>query len=397
VYPRLVERIPEYLQDRDSYVEIARNLIDGRGYALEPGAGPTLRRMPAYPLFLAGVLAVAGGWPPAVFLSQLGLVAGSALFVYGLGRRESPGAGLAAAAFLGLYPLVLVYTPRYFSEILLTLFMSGGLWCLLRFRETDRTGFLLGAAALFAGAWLTRASVGLVLAGLAVLLAGEPRLAGKRRRLAAAAGMFAALAGTWVAWSWSVAGTPVFGSIWDTRSAVHGLRVMKDPAAERAPRELDHRFIRITGEELDRRVGPADSPTREVRQARESVAIYLEELYADPAGALLAYVRGFFRIFFLTSTPAARVVGGVANFGLALLMAAGAALAARHAAHPVGRYLGMVVGVQFVFQSLVFPMTRYLFPLLPAAAVLAGIGARRTYLRLRTRNRLPRKPATGCA
>jgi hypothetical protein len=112
LYPRLQNRTPFFLQDRDFYADIAANLAAGRGYSLGPEIGnpelgphhSTLRRMPAYPLLLAALDRLAGPDTVALFLVQLGLVLAACAWIYRIGARVDHLTGLLAMLLLGPIP-----------------------------------------------------------------------------------------------------------------------------------------------------------------------------------------------------------------------------------------------------------------------------------------------------
>ena len=342
LYPRLKSRTPFFLQDRDFYADIAANLAAGRGYSLgpevgDPGVGPhhpTLRRMPAYPLLLAALDRLGGPNSATLFLVQLGLVLAACAWIYRIGARIDHLTGLLAMLLLGAYPQVIVYAPRAYSETLLIFFVCGTLYASLRFLEEGRWRHLAAAAVLAGGAWLTRSTVGLWLVPMAVVLLRSDAARGRRLRVAlAAAGIFTVMLAPWVARNWRVSGSFVAGTAWNTRSALTGLRVMTHPWGERYSRELDEMYHAHMQWEIERRIGPVDSAAQEVRESAEWGRLYWEEVRARPVAAILAAVRGFFRIFFQTASLPMRVVIGWFNLMLALLATAGVALAGKEGEH----------------------------------------------------------------
>ena len=342
LYPRLRSLTPFFLQDRDFYADIAANLAAGRGYSLGPEVGnpdlgphhPTLRRMPAYPLLLAGLDRLAGPSPAALFLLQLGLVLAACAWIYRIGARVDHPTGLLAMLLLGAYPQIIVYAPRAYSETLLVFFVCGTLYATLRFLEDGRWGHLAAAAALAGGAWLTRSTVGLWLVPVAVLLLRSDAARGRRLKLAlAAAGLFALLLAPWVVRNWRASDSFVPGTTWNTRSALAGLRVMTQPLGERFSRRLDETSHLQMNREIERRIGPVDSAAQEVRESAEWGRLYQEEILARPLAATQAAVRGFFRVFFLTASTPMRVIVGLFNLMLAFLATVGVALAGDKSEH----------------------------------------------------------------
>jgi hypothetical protein len=336
LYPRLKDRTPLFLQDRDHYADIAANLAAGRGYSLGTEIGypevgphhPTLRRMPAYPLLLAAVNRLAGPDSVVLFLAQLSLLLAACAWIYRIGARVDHLTGLLAMLLLGAYPQVISYAPRAYSETLLVFFVSGVLYAALRFLEEGRWAHLAAAAALAGGAFLTRSAVGLWLVPVAVLLVRSDAARGRRLKVAlAAAGIFALLLVPWLARNWRVSEAVVAGTTWNTRSALAGLRVMTHPWGERYSRELDEMYHRHMNWEIERRIGPVNSARQEVRESAEWGRLYWQELRERPAAAISACAHGFVRVFFQTASPPMRWLIGLSNLLLALLATAGATVA----------------------------------------------------------------------
>jgi hypothetical protein len=446
LYPLFKERLPAFTRDRDFYADIAVNLAAGRGFAMgadtgNPGAGPqhaTMRRMPAFPLLLAALEGTVGSGPMALFLVHLALLIAGCLWIYRIGARFDQATGLLAMLLLGGYPLVMLYVPRAYSEILLLFFMCGALYALLRFLEAGRWPYLVAAAAMAGGAWLTRSTVALWLAPAAVLLLRAEAARDRRLRVAVVAGaVFALLAGSWIVRNAWISGSLVTGTTWNTRSALVGLRVMTDPAGERNSRNLDEENQLRLNRYMQEHIGLVDSPAQEVREAAACARLYAREIRRRPAEALAAGLRGFFRVFFQTGSLPMRILIGCVNLFLALLAVTSAALARvgketakrrsgetattgeqsftpeaqrtqraqrnpevfnpqsairnsqleqsaiRNPQSAIGTirnpqflpFLWWLLGTHFVFYSLVYPLTRYLMAAVPALALLAALGA----------------------
>ena len=127
------------IQDQVSYDALARSLLDGRGYSFTkswypftPANTPTAHWSFIYPLYLAGIYAVAGYHPLVARLLQ-GAVGGALLcfLVYKIGCRVANedtglvGAGLAAVYGYFIYYNVALMTETFFIVlVLLTLYLS---------------------------------------------------------------------------------------------------------------------------------------------------------------------------------------------------------------------------------------------------------------------------------
>ncbi len=183
--------------DEQEYLQLARNVASGRGFAYDPPAqdAPVVERFgraPLYPLVLAGVARVAspGGFLTAirVFQSALGAVA---VLLLALVARRVAGerAGAVAAWIAALYP-PLVWMPAYvFSESLYVPLAFANVLAMMRFVDVARDntdanpsargwplvwcGILGGLAALTRPAHL----LFLLIVGLWLLLKGHVRWA----------------------------------------------------------------------------------------------------------------------------------------------------------------------------------------------------------------------------
>ncbi len=149
-------------QDTSDYDEIALNLLRGEGFvARENWFGFELRswRAPFYPFFLALVYGTCGHSHLAVKVVQAAVGAGTAVLVWGLGRRLCPQAALAAGLFAAVYGPLVASANEVMSETWFTFWLVLAAWLLVVPR--GRLGPWLGGAAIGLAA-LTR-PVGLLL------------------------------------------------------------------------------------------------------------------------------------------------------------------------------------------------------------------------------------------
>jgi 4-amino-4-deoxy-L-arabinose transferase-like glycosyltransferase len=152
---------PSYnLQLHDLYDLIAENLDQGHGYRADARMSETMLREPGYPLFLAGIFKLGGGY--SMRTARIGCVLlafGAALMLLWLARKitDDPMTALAAALLFLLYPGILaaearagVEVPCIFTVMLFMLVLHsavekgslGRYWA---------AGLLLGAAVLVRG------------------------------------------------------------------------------------------------------------------------------------------------------------------------------------------------------------------------------------------------------
>ncbi|HEV2646377.1 MAG TPA: glycosyltransferase family 39 protein [Acidobacteriaceae bacterium] len=192
--------------DTDVYAELARNLFHHGIYGLATDGviGPTLIRLPGYPLFLSAIFSVFG-WDnfSAVLMVQIAFDLLSCWLIASFVREQiSARAGRVAMAIAALCPFTAAYSAMALTECLSIFAVSLGLWAagrLLRAQAasgTDRAavlwvsvamglaillrpdGVLLAAAVMIAIAWYAarqgRLRVGLKSAALCGVLAVLP-------------------------------------------------------------------------------------------------------------------------------------------------------------------------------------------------------------------------------
>ena len=158
---------PQY--DERQFLRFATDVYQGNG-------PPVLWRAPGYQLFMALGLALAGGESLGIRLLQVLASVASSLLVYRIARREwGEGAGLAAGAFVALYPAQVAFSHLLWSE---TLYCFLTLFAFERLLAADRRGSLaiaLSAGLLLGAASLTRSTgLGLVaVSGVWLLFRGR--------------------------------------------------------------------------------------------------------------------------------------------------------------------------------------------------------------------------------
>ncbi|WP_424317583.1 ArnT family glycosyltransferase [Candidatus Methylomirabilis sp.] len=142
--------------DEEQYQEIAVNLVEGRGFALQ--GQPTSWRPPLYPFLLSGLYMLAGTTHPIVaraFQAILSLVNG--LMVYMLGRRLfGERVGLGAALLFTVYPSFLFYNNHLLTEVLFTFLLTVTAYCFAAYLENGRLPFLAASGVALGLAVLTR-------------------------------------------------------------------------------------------------------------------------------------------------------------------------------------------------------------------------------------------------
>ncbi len=213
-----VSRMGPQLQwpDARHYDRIAQNLVEGRGFTIEPLNTKLSIRPPLFPVILSAVYAAGGGVGAARAL-QAFMGAALVLLVYMAGRwMFSRQTALLAAAGAAVYPLFIYFTGALLTETLFLVMMVACVYSIIRLalrpaaHESRARMALSGLVPgiLWGLASLTRpvAIVGILFAwGWAAAFAG----AGRRRLLHAFPMMF--VAGAAVVAPWTVRNYAVHG------------------------------------------------------------------------------------------------------------------------------------------------------------------------------------------
>lgn len=159
------------LGDEVEYHEIATNVVEGRGFAMEGRL--TSWRPPLYPFFLAALYFVTGTTDPIVPRVVQGLLSlAVVIVVYGLGRKLFSGTvGVGAAAIAALYPSFLFFNNHLLTEVLFTFLVTLTAYCFATYLKTRRLGAVLASGLCLALAALTREVVLPMVAPMAILVA----------------------------------------------------------------------------------------------------------------------------------------------------------------------------------------------------------------------------------
>lgn len=143
--------------DAQDYDTIAINLLNGKGYSLNPEKGVTSLRLPLYPLFLAFIYLIFGHNYVAVRIIQSIMGALLCIIIYYIGKKAfNERIGLFSAAALALYqPYILygfyggpgfLYSENLFTFLnaLLVFFLMNNLFKEFSLKNGVITGILLG-------------------------------------------------------------------------------------------------------------------------------------------------------------------------------------------------------------------------------------------------------------
>jgi 4-amino-4-deoxy-L-arabinose transferase-like glycosyltransferase len=389
--------------DEQDYVALAKNILQGNGFAREAGQ-PTSIRPPLFPGLVAATWWVFGTRNlQAVRALQIGLALGTVCLVYLLGRRAfNPTIGVLAAAVFWLYPSLVFFNFTILTETLFTFLLVA--FVLLTLMLVDRPrpwiavccGVALGLAA------LTRSilwPVPLVLCPLLVLLIRSPM----RVRLAAAALVLAGYAAVVAPWAIRNTRLQHVFTVVDTMGGMN-LRMgnyehtpedrMWDAVS--LPRELDWSYA-LALERPGRRHTEGEKDKWAQRKALEYMAAHPGTTlrrslikFADFWGLEREFIAGI-RIGYYQVPPAAAMIAPLAiTFAYLVVVLTGIAgiwLSPPEARTQIVLLLPLVVITGL--HSIVFGHSRYHIPLIP---ILAVYGA--AFVSGPLRERLPRhRPA----
>lgn len=135
IYPMIQEPYHVVL-DPDEYGIIGINVFHGYGFSRDK-INPTIYRGPLYPLFIAAMLTLSGGWyPGSIWVAQSVLQGLTCFFVY-LMAMKCFNRKIAFLSGFGccFYPILFWYTPRLWNEPLLTFLFTLLMYILIMFIE----------------------------------------------------------------------------------------------------------------------------------------------------------------------------------------------------------------------------------------------------------------------
>ena len=194
-------------RDELEYHRLALGLLEGDGYALEPGR-PITHRPPLYPAFLAGVYAAAGPSPEAARHVQAVMHGGTTLLVAALGRvLFTAPVGLAAAALFAVHPALETVATLHRESLLVPL-LTGCVLALVLAIRSGRLGWWALGGALAGLLALTNQVYLAFMPALVTLGLADRRVRARWRGLAVAAALVAALWLPWQAWTLAAGGGP---------------------------------------------------------------------------------------------------------------------------------------------------------------------------------------------
>lgn len=152
---------PYYLPDSADYSALAKAIATGHRYEVH---GQFARRMPGYPVFMAGFYALFGFHHFPILLVQAMFSALTTSFCALFGRYVSPATGLLAGALAAVDPLGIGFSASLLTEPLFTFVFMVSLYLFFKIMQRpNRWGLWVSFAALWAVGVYIRAEVSLCL------------------------------------------------------------------------------------------------------------------------------------------------------------------------------------------------------------------------------------------
>lgn len=398
VFTRGVLHVSPVDEVTDGYHTIAENLLHGHGYRQYLEHPPTLERPPGYPTFLFLIFRSVGVNYVVVQIVQALLGALGCWLLFELGRWVlKPQLGLAAALLYAIYPNSIQYSASLFSENLyFPVFLA---FALLLCRAVWNASWIQGiaAGAMWAASILTR---GTLLAfpfafPFALLLMPRHRARVSRHFRWAAPAAIAALVlmAPWTIRNYQLSGSFVPVSTWGWAPFYHGIQSSKEMLAwtdlfsvDRGASATRYQIVvdRLYGGDRTKAFASAREYVRHEAVARDLV---MEELRADPWGAVLRSVVGVPFAWFQTLGAKMRIVSLAIHLPLMALFVIGAVKMRRRYADAFARAYPALVLILFVnlFQAVIYPHVRYMSPAVSLSFLFAGLPLSEAIVSLRHR------------
>ncbi|KPJ63102.1 MAG: hypothetical protein AMS15_01755 [Planctomycetes bacterium DG_23] len=145
--------------DAVEYHQLARNMLEGKGYSLN--GRPTSYRPPLYPAFLTGVYFFVGGTGFSVVRYTQAVIGALCVFLIFLIARllfEKRRAEIMTGFIAALYIYHIYWTSELHTEILFMLLIASSVFFLLKFAQTQKNAWLLAGGAMLGLAALCRST-----------------------------------------------------------------------------------------------------------------------------------------------------------------------------------------------------------------------------------------------
>ncbi len=363
----------------DGYDRIARNLADGFGYVVIAGGPPTMKRVPLYPLFLAGVFRFLGADLLVVQALQAIIDGVTAVLISVMARKLfHRRAALTAGLLFALYPLAIVYSSRFYTESLYTMLLCALVYVVLALMSDGGYGRAAVAGFLLGGLALTR-SVTLVMPLFlfpAIIFNRAASIPLKMRWRAVgvmAVGMGLMLM-PWVMRNYRLTGQVLLGGTTLGAPLYHGYYVSQHWHWGADPARLHRQAFNERRALIAKKIPRPESPRGEYEANRLVVAAVVQKMTHDPWGTGWRFLRNLVLVWFLTRHPPVMLL--LAGIHFALLLLAG------HTVWAIWRRgderwalifpLISIIVCFVTVHALIFPFARYLVPIMPLVIVLAS-------------------------
>jgi 4-amino-4-deoxy-L-arabinose transferase-like glycosyltransferase len=358
--------------DPDSYGLIARQVYEGHGfsYASPSGLIPAYERGPVFPLAIAVVMWLTGGFALGKLLIINAILHGACTaLTQRLGARVMPVPySLVAALVVGIHPLLLWYALRVWSEPLLAFLVLWSIDALLRLDDNNNARTAVEAGAAFALAALTK-SVVLFLPFVLVLLSPLLGLRLQTRFRLVILFVTVASVGTWMIHSYRERGVV---------SVVHtglGFNLIQGNQLSQSFPRLPLCSLKAWEKGRDHANSSLADPEANVFEPGNDLLLVraaLRERMEAPAMGLGSIVSNAMTFWYLAETPAKSILAGSIQLPVLVL---GLFFARRLCAlHKMHRVAMLVVLYVWVVHALVFAWVRHSAPIVPLLVLVAISG-----------------------
>jgi 4-amino-4-deoxy-L-arabinose transferase-like glycosyltransferase len=371
--------------DEQQYSAIARNIVQGHGFAWGPGQ-PTSIRPPLYPALLAAIWTVSPGDLQSVRVLQIILSLATAVLTYLLGARVyGRTAGAYAAIVCWLYPSFIFFDFLILTETLFTFLLVGFVLLAVILVESPRTWWAMACGLTLGFAALTRSilwPLPIILCPLFVILIRGPL----PRRLALSALVLAGY--VVVVGPWAVRNTRLQGvvTVVDTMGGMN-LRMgnyeytpddrMWDAVALRGDKSWVHGLAAELPGDITEGQKEKWAQRKAIEYMRANPGITLRRSlikFADFWGLEREFIAGVQNGFY-APPKWMQVAGSVAIvLGYVLVVLAGAAGIWMTSPHDWRAHVLLLLPVLVIMgaHTIVFGHSRYHMPLMPILGVYGG-------------------------
>ena len=379
VYPAISEE--PSVRGHDPYDNIARNLLNGSGYSIDPAGPPTINRLPLYPLLLFSLYATVGTYPWAAQLLQVFLAGITAWLIFLIGRALfSETVGLLAATFFSVHPHLIHYTARPYTETLYVLLVCLFAYLLLEIPGTAPRKNGLIAGGVFGLTLLTK-GVGIwfpVLFFPGWLL--DPRHRKPLAPLVKYLSFFfiggAIILSPWAYRNYALTGKLILTSTWEGAPLYHGFYVASHLGDGRTPGELDSAAFAERRRIVEEQLGPVRWPIDEYRADRLAYSLAFNKIIENPLLAGKLFLRNLLLVWFLTRTTFFTTLGLFVHLPMLGLSLYGLVWLIRHDSQRLGKswaICSLIIYLNVIY-AIAYPFVRYILPAVPFVMLLASFG-----------------------